>query len=384
MIVDLFQKTRASSRRIKNPKESAHAPVTVTCKTCGREWSAQQYGKNGYVCPECGTHGRIRCRERIRLTVDKDSFSELFGELATGDPLGFPGYAEKISKLRARSGLEDAVLTGNRMAYFMKLIGWTMAGNLKYFDQLACVIALTLGKAMGSAGRAISWAGMLTGPICGKGYIEHCGFKPNLKKHPVLGRLPMLKDLCAMDEAFAAVDDHPEGYVIGMNEPETQLKKHIRHKDGKFHTWCSEIDDYIKRITPEAEEKDLVLKDGCNMILSAGRHSEEGHNATMRNPATFKYRQPYTLAMNPEDGKEMGIADGQMVRVSTNTGSLEIPVEYTWQTARGYVLIPHHFGYKFEGKTYGVYVNLLTSHKDLDELTGNPIWRYTPCRVEAI
>ena len=83
MIVDLFQKTRASSRRIKNPKESAHAPVTVTCKTCGREWSAQQYGKNGYVCPECGTHGRIRCRERIRLTVDKDSFSELFSDTIT-------------------------------------------------------------------------------------------------------------------------------------------------------------------------------------------------------------------------------------------------------------------------------------------------------------
>ena len=68
MIVDLFQKTRASSRRIKNPKEPAHTPVTVTCKTCGREWTAQQYGKNSYVCPECGTHGRIRCRERIRLT----------------------------------------------------------------------------------------------------------------------------------------------------------------------------------------------------------------------------------------------------------------------------------------------------------------------------
>ena len=293
------------------------------------------------------------------------------------------GYLPQLPQWLYRAA-EDAVLTGNRMAYFMKLVGWTMAGNLKYFDQLACVIALTLGKAMGSAGRAISWAGMLTGPICGKGYIEHCGFKPDLKKHPILGRIPMLKDLCAMDEAFAAVDDHPEGYVIGMNEPETQIKKHIRHKDGKFHTWCSEIDDYIKRITPEAEEKDLVLKDGCNMILSAGRHSEEGHNATMRNPATFKYRQPYTLAMNPEDGKEMGIADGQTVRVSTKTGSLEIPVEYTWQTARGYILIPHHFGYKFEGKTYGTHVNILTSHKDIEELTGNPTWRYTPCRVEPV
>ncbi len=187
-----------------------------------------------------------------------------------------------------------------------------------------------------------------------------------------------------MDEAFAAVDAHPEGFVIGMNEPETQIKKHIAHPDGKFHTWCIEIDEYIKRITPEQEEEALKLQDDYNFILSAGRHSEEGHNATMRNPATFKYRQPYTLAMNPEDGKEMGFENGQMVKVSTKAGELTIPVEYTWQTARGYVLIPHHFGYTFEGKKVGEHVNVLTSHKDIDELTGNPTWRYTPCRVEKI
>lgn len=293
------------------------------------------------------------------------------------------GYLPQLPQWLYRAA-EDAVLTGDRMSYFMKLVGWTMAGNIKYFDQLASVIALTLGKAMGSAARAITWAGMLTGPICGKSYISHCGFVPDIKKHPILGRVPMLKDMCAMDDAFAAVDAHPEGYIIGMNEPETQLEKHIAHKDGKFHTWCSEIDEYIKRITPEAEEKDLLLKDGCNMILSAGRHSEDGHNATMRNPATFRFRRPYALAMNPEDGAEMGIEDGETVRVSTKAGSLEIPVEYTWQTARGYVLIPHHFGYNFEGKTYGVHVNLLTSHKDIEELTGNPTWRYVPCRVEKI
>ena len=293
------------------------------------------------------------------------------------------GYLPQLPQWLYRAA-EEAVLSGNRIAYFMKLVAWTMAGNVKYFGQLASVIAITLGKAMGSAARAISWAGMLTGPIVGKGYIEHCGFKPDLKKHPILGRIPMLKDLCAMDEAFAAVDAHPEGYVIGMNEPETQIKKHIAHKDGKFHTWCVEIDEYIKRITPEKEEEDLKLKDGCNMILSAGRHSEEGHNATMRNPATFKYRQPYALAMNPEDAAELGFANGQMVRVTTKAGSLEIPVEYTWQTARGYCLIPHHFGYTFEGKKVGEHVNVLTSHKDIDELTGNPTWRYTPCRVEAI
>ena len=29
---------------------------------------------------------------------------------------------------------EDAVLTGDRMTYFVKLLGWTAAGHLKYFD----------------------------------------------------------------------------------------------------------------------------------------------------------------------------------------------------------------------------------------------------------
>lgn len=276
---------------------------------------------------------------------------------------------------------EDAVLTGDRMKYFTKLLGWTAAGHLKYFDQLAAIIALTLGKAYGSAGRAIAWAGMLTSPICGKGLVT---VEINKKKNPILSRLPMFKDWCEMDSAFQLVDDHPEGAVIGMNDPDNMLKNHIRTKDKKFHLWCQEIDDYMPRITPAKEEAAFKLPEGCNMILSAGRHSEDGMNATMRNPATYKHRKPYTLAMNPEDGRELGFENGQMVRVSTKAGSLEIPVEYTWQTSRGYVLIPHHFGYKFEGKTVGTHVNILTSHKDLEELTGNPVWRYTPCRIEAV
>ena len=276
---------------------------------------------------------------------------------------------------------EEAVLTGDRMKYFERVLFWTAAGHLKYFDQLAIVIALTLGKAYGSAARAISWAGMLTSPICGKGLVTA---KYDKKKHPVLSRLPMLKDWCEMDAAFELVDTHPEGAIIGYAKPDEMLKRHIKHKDHKFHLWCEEIDGFIKRITPEQEEKELVLKDGNNFILSAGRHSEDGMNATMRNPATFKFRQPYTLAMNPEDGKEMGFENGQLVKVSTKAGELTIPVEYTWQTARGYVMIPHHFGYTFGGKKVGEHVNVLTSHKDLDELTGNPTWRYTPCRVEAI
>lgn len=187
-----------------------------------------------------------------------------------------------------------------------------------------------------------------------------------------------------MDAAFRLCDEHPEGAVIAHSDEQNLMKRHIKHKDGKLHLWCEEIDRYIKRITPDQEEADLRLKDGCNMILSAGRHSDGGVNASMRNNRTYRYRKLYTLAMNPEDAKEMGFADGQTVRLSTHKGSIEIPVEFSWQISRGYCMAPHYFGLKFEGKTYGMHINYLTDHHDIDELTGNARWRYTPCRVEAI
>jgi len=104
----------------------------------------------------------------------------------------------------------------------------------------------------------------------------------------------------------------------------------------------------------------------------------------MRNPATYVYRQPYTIAINPEDAKKLGIENGQECRVTTKAGSLVIPAEYTYQAGRGYALIPHHFGFDFGGKTVGTGVNELTSCEDLDPITGNPYFRYVPCRIEQL
>lgn len=276
---------------------------------------------------------------------------------------------------------EDAVISGDRMKYFMKFGMWLAMGNLKYFDQAPTVMALTLGKAMGSADRAMTWGGMLLSPLPKNAIMTAPVDK---KQHPLLSRMPILADLCKMDAAFKLVDDHPEGAVIAHSDEFNLMERHIKHKDGKFHLWCEEIDEYIRRITPEKEEEALHLEDGYNMILSAGRHSDGGVNASMRNSRTFKYRKLYALAMNPQDAKEMGFIDGQTVKLSTNKGSIEIPVECSWQISRGYCMMPHYLGLKFEGKTYGMHVNYLTDHKDIDELTGNARWRYTPCRVEAI
>ncbi len=277
---------------------------------------------------------------------------------------------------------EEAVANNDRIPYFFKLIKY-VAGHRKYFKALPLIIAKTMGKAMGSSAKSIMWAALMTSPMAGTGKVERAGFKHN-GKHKILQRIPKLKDLCLMDVVFQAVDEHPEGVVVGIAERESNLKEHVTHKDKKFHLYCDEINNFLKKITPEKEEAELTLNKEFPMVLSAGRHSDDGHNSTMRNPETYKYRQPYAVAINPEDADEMGIKDGDNVKVTTKAGSLVIPVEYTYQAARGYVLIPHHFGFKFNGKTDGVGINELTSAEDIDELTGNPFYRYVPCRVELV
>ena len=110
-LIDLFQKTRETSMELK-PQEEESAGKVVTCKGCGAELKAYAYGKNLYVCPHCGRYGRLLARTRIRQIADKDTFEELYGDLASADPIHFPGYAEKTKELAEKVGMPDAVQTG--------------------------------------------------------------------------------------------------------------------------------------------------------------------------------------------------------------------------------------------------------------------------------
>lgn len=109
MLIDLFQKTRDSSMRMKGEEEKK---PTKVCKGCGAELKALTFGKNLYVCPVCGRYSRLLARTRIRFTADTDSFHELFNGLKTLNPLEFEGYTEKVRELVKKTGMNDAVVTG--------------------------------------------------------------------------------------------------------------------------------------------------------------------------------------------------------------------------------------------------------------------------------
>ena len=82
-----------------------------TCPNCHKEIPLSRLWSNALVCP-CGYHFRMKARLRIATVTDKDSFQELFSDVKSGNPLAFPGYAEKLETVRAVSGEQEAVVCG--------------------------------------------------------------------------------------------------------------------------------------------------------------------------------------------------------------------------------------------------------------------------------
>ncbi|MDI6771705.1 MAG: acetyl-CoA carboxylase, carboxyltransferase subunit beta [bacterium] len=88
------------------------AGLWVKCSRCGAAVYHKDLERNLKVCPKCGWHHRLGAEERLLITLDEHSFEEMDAEMASGDPLRFDGYREKLSEARANTGNADAAIVG--------------------------------------------------------------------------------------------------------------------------------------------------------------------------------------------------------------------------------------------------------------------------------
>ena len=82
-----------------------------TCPNCRKAIPLSRLWANHLVC-QCGYHFRMKARQRLDLVADKGSFRELFTEIQSSNPLGFPGYSEKLETTSSASGEAEAVVCG--------------------------------------------------------------------------------------------------------------------------------------------------------------------------------------------------------------------------------------------------------------------------------
>ncbi len=82
------------------------------CAECGLVYDRGTLAAHSGICPGCGAYLRLTSRQRIQDVLDADSFEEWDAGLPQTDPLGFPGYGDKLAGLREKTGLDEAVCTG--------------------------------------------------------------------------------------------------------------------------------------------------------------------------------------------------------------------------------------------------------------------------------
>ncbi|AMX82634.1 acetyl-CoA carboxyl transferase [Geobacillus subterraneus] len=110
---DLFVKKKKYAA-LPSEQVRAEVPegVMTKCPQCKKIMYTKELVKNLRVCLSCGYHHPMPARERIASMLDDGSFREYDAGMVSVNPLGFPGYSEKLEEDRRKSGLNEAVVTG--------------------------------------------------------------------------------------------------------------------------------------------------------------------------------------------------------------------------------------------------------------------------------
>ncbi len=110
----------------------------VICPKCKKEYTGQQAYNNLYICPGCGKYMPIGAKERLTMVLDEATFEPWFEEVTAGNPLGTPGYEEKLEKARKKSGNSEAVTIG-----YGKMSGGDLLKELLYYGVSSISLSTT-------------------------------------------------------------------------------------------------------------------------------------------------------------------------------------------------------------------------------------------------
>lgn len=126
-------------------------------------------------------------------------------------------------------------------------------------------------------------------------------------------------------------------------------------------------------------------------LLLIGRRHLRSNNSWMHNSTRLTKGKPrHQLLMNPGDLSRRELADGQKVRITSASGTVDVEVAATEDMMPGVVSLPHGFGHSKEGtrlsvanKVLGVSANDLTDPALLDDVAGTAALNGVPVTITA-
>ena len=117
MLEDLFKmvKDRFNEEQKDEADSSApeiHKDLLFKCPRSQYVFYMDEFEKRNKTCPVCNYHARLSAKERLDITVDKDSFKPFDENMVSLNPIGFPKYEDKIAKMQQQCDMNDAIKTG--------------------------------------------------------------------------------------------------------------------------------------------------------------------------------------------------------------------------------------------------------------------------------
>ncbi len=86
--------------------------IWAKCPRCNNLIYRKELDRNLKVCPKCNYHHRLSAAERLKFTLDEDSFVEHDPAVVSSDLLGFQGYPARLTEARKKTGQAEAIIVG--------------------------------------------------------------------------------------------------------------------------------------------------------------------------------------------------------------------------------------------------------------------------------
>lgn len=162
---------------------------------------------------------------------------------------------------------------------------------------------------------------------------------------------------------FKALLEHPHGRAREPHRPDDFLGKRVVTADGKLDlapapmvAAAAKLEAHFEREQRDAKRLKLITK-----------RQVTTHNSWTHNLAEFVPTDTNHLYVHPDDAARLGLADGGLADVATETATVRVPVKLLADLMPGTVALPHGWGHQHArglsvaSKTRGVNVNLLAA-----------------------
>jgi anaerobic selenocysteine-containing dehydrogenase len=189
------------------------------------------------------------------------------------------------------------------------------------------------------------------------------------------------------EEMLRRILAHPEGVEVARLDPAANLADHVGYEDKRIRLAPDLMLAELERAMAAAPAVDPEYP----FVLASGLRTRWTANTIQRDPAWRKARGPHCeLNLAPADAQALGVTKGDVVRIETRRGAIELPVAVDVKLGAGHCWMPNGFGVEYGRGTdgprerQGANCNEITDAADRDPFTGCPHHRYVRVRLVPV